>query len=278
MLNIFKVLKLNGHCGVRQHDLFFDFLVLGFFGLSGLFCWRLLNSPLLHLQQSFVQEVEFFFVNYVRLWQHGIVLELRVFRESVSKFAVAFYVEFLELLETQFQGVAKLYCYFLLFLENKFVVLHVFLGVRFEVAAQLMQIQTVFVRALLTVEKELTKLGGPEAGSDQAIVVNKLVDRQNCICTFSRTGKSHVRGITWAASATVVDIICVDHNLFNLSVLSKEINASQSLLAGDVWGKTDNIHQCFLDNSQVPEFFYFIFAKGVDRNFHLSIFRRCKAK
>ena len=95
--------------------------------------------------------MEFFFVNYVGLWQHRIVLELRVFGESVSEFVVGFYVQFLELLETQFQRVAKLYCYFLLFLENKFVVLHVFLCIRFEVASQLMQIQTVFVRALLAV-------------------------------------------------------------------------------------------------------------------------------
>ena len=52
-------------------------------------------------------------------------------KTKTDKFVVGFYVQFLELLETQFQRVAKLYCYFLLFLENKFIVLHIFFSISF---------------------------------------------------------------------------------------------------------------------------------------------------
>lgn len=77
----------------------------------------------------------------------------------------------------QREGVRQLDSHLLLLLEDEFVVLHVLLRVRLQVASQLVEVEALFVRAALPAQEELAELGGPEGGADQPLVVHVLVDR-----------------------------------------------------------------------------------------------------
>jgi len=60
--------------------------------------------------------------------------------------------------KAHFQSSTKFNSYFLLLLEYKLVILHIFFRIRLEVSADLMKIQTIFIRALLAIHEELAKL------------------------------------------------------------------------------------------------------------------------
>lgn len=74
------------------------------------------------------------------------------------QFLIVLDVELLELIEVHFEGPAQLDGYLLLLLKYYFIVLHVFLGVGLQVRSQFVQVQAVFVRALLAAQEELAEL------------------------------------------------------------------------------------------------------------------------
>ena len=76
---------------------------------------------------------------------------------------------------TQVKGVAQFDGHLLLLLENELVVGHVLLGIHLKIAFQLMQIQTLFVGTLLSIQEKLTKLGCPKRSSNQSLIVHKLI-------------------------------------------------------------------------------------------------------
>lgn len=68
------------------------------------------------------------------------------------------FVVLLEILKAHLKSARKLDSNFLLLLEYELIILHIFFSVCFKVRSDLMQIETVFIRALLAIHKELTKL------------------------------------------------------------------------------------------------------------------------
>lgn len=145
-----------------------------------LFCcrldWRSFSS-LLTLDEGLVQKVEVLVVDEAGLWKDGLDRHSTLLgpfcREP--KLLVALEVVFLELVFRQVEGLAEFDGDFLLLQENEFVVLHVLLRVGLQVGAQLVQVQTVFVVALLVVQEELTELGRAERRPDHAVVEHELV-------------------------------------------------------------------------------------------------------
>ena len=63
----------------------------------------------------------------------------------------------------------------MLFLEDEFVVLHIFLGIDLEVSPQFVQIEAVLVAALLPAEEELAEFRRAEGRSDHSFLINVLV-------------------------------------------------------------------------------------------------------
>ena len=95
-------------------------------------------------------------------------------------------IVFVELLLCQVKRLGEFDGDFLLLEEDKLVVLHVFLGVRFQVRAQLVQVQTVLVIALLVVQEKLTELGRAKGSSNHAVIQDELIDCQNGYGAFPR--------------------------------------------------------------------------------------------
>lgn len=85
-------------------------------------------------------------------------------------------VVFVELFLREVKCFGKLDCYLLLLEENKFVVLHVFLGVGFQVGTQFVQVQAVFVVALLVVQEKLTEFRRAERRSYHSVIQHELVN------------------------------------------------------------------------------------------------------
>ena len=120
--------------------------------------------------------MEVFVKDNIGLWQDRVVVEVWILA-SFLQLWVALEVELLELFKSSLKRVAEFDGNFLLFLENKFVILHVLFGVGFKVASQLMKIQAVFVGTLLAVQEELAKLARSERCTNQTFVVHVLVHR-----------------------------------------------------------------------------------------------------
>ena len=78
--------------------------------------------------------------------------------------------------QSKLKSLRKFDGYLLLFEENKFVVLHVFFCIRFLVASQLVQVQTVFIATSLSIQKELAKFTRAETCSDHTFIQYKLVN------------------------------------------------------------------------------------------------------
>jgi hypothetical protein len=76
-----------------------------------------------------------------------------------------------------------------LFLENEFVIRHVFFSVSFQIDSDFMEIEAVFVGALLTIHEELAELGGSKGSSEHSVMQNILV---NCLQKYK---KESLRGL-----------------------------------------------------------------------------------
>ena len=115
--------------------------------------------------------MEVFIVNALALRQTVLGRNILFFAafNVFAKWLVVFTVVGGELIYREVEGLAELDGNFLLFQEDELVVLHVIFGVGFQVAAQFVQVQTVFVRAPLAVQEELAELGGAERGADHAV-------------------------------------------------------------------------------------------------------------
>jgi len=105
-----------------------------------------------------------------------------------------------------------------------------------------MQIKAILIRALLATEEELAKLGRSKACSDQTFVVHVLVHRENSDGTISWISKCHVGRIAWTTSAAGVHVVCVYNNLFNFTVLPKQIQASKRALLSYIGRQPDDIY------------------------------------
>jgi hypothetical protein len=84
-----------------------------------------------------------------------------------------------EFVAGHFQAVVQLYRHLLLLLENELVVWHVLLRVRLEIAPKLVQVETVFVCALLTRKEKLTEFWSSKWCTDEAAIVHELINRLN---------------------------------------------------------------------------------------------------
>lgn len=114
-----------------------------------------------------------------------------------------------------------------------------------------MQIEAIFVGALLATQEELAKFRCSKACSDQALVVHMLINWKNSNGTISWISKCHVRRIARTTPATGINIVGVDNNLFNFSVLPKQIQAPERAFLRYIRCQSNDIHQCFLYNSQI---------------------------
>mmetsp|Transcript_2747 Transcript_2747/g.4313 ORF Transcript_2747/g.4313 Transcript_2747/m.4313 type:complete len:204 (+) Transcript_2747:1346-1957(+) len=196
-------------------------------------------SPLLFLQQCLVQEVELLLVDHFRLGQLRLIY--CVGGKTLFELGVRLGMGLHKLVPVHLEGLAQLYSYFLLLLEYKFVVLHVFLSVRLEVGSQLVQVQAVFVRAPLPVQEELTEFRSAERSADQSIIINELVDGQDGYCAVSRVRERHIGRVRRAPSASVVDVVCVYYYLFDVAILPEELEAPQDGFRRDIRGEADDI-------------------------------------
>lgn len=149
------------------------------------------------------------------------MLEIFVLGKGFFKSLVAFDVEQLELLEVHFQGTTQLDSHFLLLLEYYFVVLHIFFRVSLQVGSQLVEVKAIFICAFLAAEKELTKFGSAERCADQPLFVHELVHRQDGFGAISRVVEGYVSGVRRPSAATIVDIVGVDDDLFDFTVLAE---------------------------------------------------------
>ena len=134
-----------------------------------------------------------------------------------------------------------------------------------------MQIKAILVGALLATQEKLAKLGSPKACSDQAFVVHVLIHRENGDCAISWIRECHVGRIAGTTSAAGVHVVCVDDNLFDFTVLSEQVQASERALLRDIRRQSDYIHQRLLNNSQIREPFDLLSRQLTD---HDSIARR----
>ena len=130
---------------------------------------------LLTFPQRLVHEVKLLVVDSAWSWQHWLVFCLIVFQvaaESVRQPLVVTEAGALKLVGTHDESLSKLNRHLLLLFEDKVVVLQVLLSVRLKVAAQLVQIQAVFVGALLALQEELAEHARAERGPYKTIVVH----------------------------------------------------------------------------------------------------------
>ena len=86
-----------------------------------------------------------------------------------------------------------------------------------------MKIQAVLIGTFLSAQEKLAEFGGAEWGSDQPLVVNKLVNGENCYCAVPWVAKSHVRAIARSTSWAIVYVICVYYYFLDFSVLAKKV-------------------------------------------------------
>lgn len=69
---------------------------------------------------------------------------------------------------------------------------------------------------------------------------------QNSNGTFSRVAECHVGRVGGPTSASIVHIVGVDHNLLDLSVLTKKVEAPECLLVSYVGSESYHVDQGLL--------------------------------
>ena len=141
-----------------------------------------------------------------------------------------------------------------------------------------MEVQALFVRALLPRQEELAELGGTERRSNQPLVIHVLIHRQNCNGTVTRIAECHVGRVRRTSTASIIDIVCVDDDFVNLAVLTEVVKTSQRLVRGDVRCQANDIHQRLLDNSEVAQSLDLVPTECVDWNLNLPILGWLKPK
>ena len=87
----------------------------------------------------------FLLINDVRLGQTGLIFEFRISLECFSKLHIFLNVILFELFKGHLKSFTQFDCNLLLLLENEFVALHILFRVGFQVCAELMQIEAIFV-------------------------------------------------------------------------------------------------------------------------------------
>jgi hypothetical protein len=116
-------------------------------------CWW---SDILPVNQGLLQEVEVLVVDSVWGGKLGFQREERV-KVLVDRLIVD-----TKVVQAHLQCSTQLYRDFLLLLEYELVILHILLRVRLKISPYLMQIETVFIRAFLSIHKELAEFGRAE--------------------------------------------------------------------------------------------------------------------
>ena len=140
-------------------------------------CWR---SDILPVNQGFLEEVEVLVVNGVRGRKLGFQREERV-NVLVDRLIVG-----TKVIQAHLQCSTQLYRDFLLLLEYELVILHILLRVRLEVSSYLMQIETVFIRAFLSIHKKLAEFGCAEGRTQHPLHIHELIDTEDGDRALSR--------------------------------------------------------------------------------------------
>lgn len=156
--------------------------------------------------------------------------------------------------------------------EYEFVVCHVLLRVSFQVSPEFVKVEAVFVGTVLACQEKLTKLRCAKRGSYKALLKHKLVHAQDCNRTVPISFEGDVGRVGRTALATIVNVVRVDYDFFNASVLPKEFFAPESFFSGDVRRESDCIHKVFLDHPKVHQLFDSVFGQRGDRNLLRSSF------
>ena len=172
-----------------------------------------------------------------------------------SKLLVPLQVVSVELVFGQIERLAELDCNLLLLKEDEFIVLHVLLRVGLEVGPQLVQVQAVFVVALLVVEEELAELARPERRPNHAVVQHELVHRQDGDRALPRRVEGQVRRVGGSSSRRVVHVLRVYHDFLQVTILAEVLDRLELFFGGDLGGDADHVDERLLDDPEVGQLF-----------------------
>ena len=118
-----------------------------------------------------------------------------------------------------------------------------------------MQVQAVPIIALLVVEEKLAKFGSTERRSDHTVVQHELVNGEYCDGTLTSRIKGKIGRIGWAASCSVVDILCIHDYFLQIAILPKVLHRLKFFLRSNLRGNSNHIHKCLLNHSQIGKLF-----------------------
>jgi len=84
-----------------------------------------------------------------------------------------------------------------------------------------MEVKTIFVTTLLTIQKELAKFRSPKGSSDHPVVQNKLIYRKNSNGAFSWVSESDVCRVRGPSSGSIVNIVSVYYYFLEVTILAE---------------------------------------------------------
>lgn len=187
------------------------------------------------------------------IWRGKVSLETRIAREVL----VGLFIVLSKFIKAHLESSTEFNSNLLLFLENKFVVGHVLLGIGLQISANLMKIQAILIRAFLSSHEELTKLGSAKRGSKHPINQIELIYREYCNCAFPWMRVREIGWIGRTALRRIVHIIRIYYHLLQIAILPEIFRALQDFFWCNFRCEADHINKRFLYDPEISKLFYF---------------------